>query len=118
MPIGPRPFRVELVACIRRLAAASDAQVEYLHNLGVYPCADELALELHELALLSREKVRSGEISFAEKAAVEQLDRELRTLSGPENASLWTADALESAVQWRKVRMMASDCLTVLGAEQ
>lgn len=118
MPIVRRVFREELVDCLRRLAAAPEAQVEYLRKLGVYPSADELGLELHELALLLREKVRANEISFTEKAAVENLDRELGRLSGDENSSLWTVDALASADKWRNVRAMASECLRVLGDTQ
>lgn len=118
MPIAPQPFRMELMTCLRRLAAASEIQTEYLRQLGVYPCADELGLELHELALLAREKVRAGELSIAERAAVERLDRELASLSGHGNESLWTVEALASADEWKNVRAMASECLTVLGETQ
>ena len=115
MSNSPRLYRTELISCLRRLAADSSIQAEYLRSIGAYPSADELALELRELALLSREKVRVGEMSFEEKAIVEQLDRELGRLSGPGNASLWTVEALASADQWKKVRIMASECLKVLG---
>ena len=115
MSNSPRLYRTELISCLRRLAADSSIQAEYLRSIGAYPSADELALELRELALLSREKVRVGEMSLEEKAIVEQLDRELGRLSGPSNASLWTVEALASADQWKKVRIMASECLKVLG---
>lgn len=110
-----RPFRADLVASLRRLAAPAHVQVHYLKDLGVYPSADELALEFHELALTSRRHVVAGDISMTEAAAVERLDRQLGSLGGEEHASLWTADALRSRDEWREVRASASECLTILG---
>lgn len=115
MPSSSQSFRTELVACLQHLAAAPEVQVEYLIRIGVYPSADELALELHELAMTLRGRVTAGELSFAEKTAVERLDREIESFSGHENASLWTVDALASADQWKRIRAMASECLGVLG---
>lgn len=110
-----RSFRSDLVTSLRRLAAPADVQVRYLMDLGVYPSVDELALELHELALISRQQVVVGEISMAEYAAVDKLDRQLGSFSGTKNASVWAADALASADQWRRVRDAASECLKTLG---
>ena len=110
-----KSFRSDLVASLRRLAAPANVQVLYLKDLGVYPSADELALEFHELALTSRRQIVAGEISIVEGAAVERLDRQLGNFSGRDYAFLWTADALGSADEWRKVRASASECLTILG---
>ena len=107
-------FRSEFFDCLRRLAAPADVQTQYLRDLGVYPSADELALELHELVLLLRGKVMAGELSITEKAAVERLGRQFESFSGRRKGSLWTVDALASAGEWKEVRARASECLSVL----
>ena len=109
-------FRSDLVECLRRLAAPAGLQTQYLRTLGVYPSADELALELHELALVSPSKAAAGELTIAEQAAVARLDRQIESFSGSQNQSLWVAAALATADEWKQVRTMASECLGVFGA--
>ena len=37
------------------------------------------------------------------------------SFSGSEYAFLWTADSLESALEWQKVRLLAKECLRIFG---
>jgi hypothetical protein len=109
-----KQYRDELRDCLSRLAAPADQQTKYLQEIGVYPSADELALELHELVLLADSKLQEGEIAKSERDEIAGLDSKLAAISGPENASLWTAEALSSVPEWKEVRNLAKECLRLI----
>lgn len=100
-----------LRAAVGRLAWTGDAQVEYLHGIGVGGLADELALEFDALFPTSRScpdfQGPAGEV-------LAELDRTLERMSGEANARLWTDQALRSAPEWHQVRALATEALSLL----
>jgi hypothetical protein len=106
--------RQALLECLARLAADPDAQIAYLRNLGVYPLADELALEFHEAALLCTSI--ASDVAFNPEAceAVRLLDSKLGEFGGSRHCQLWTAEALRSAPEWIEVRALADKCLKLI----
>lgn len=99
------------VLLLRRKFRVSTSRI-----LAFYPSADELALELHEFALLLQAKTTEGEVTISEKEAIERLDLYLGSLSWRQHEFLWAAEALTSAGEWKTVRTMASECLHALTA--
>ncbi|MFV8751701.1 hypothetical protein ACNOYE_14245 [Nannocystaceae bacterium ST9] len=75
---------------------------------------DELELDQQETqaAFLAAWRVL---LSPLQKGAIESLDAQLESMSGPDNARLWTVDALTSAPEWAKVRVLAAAVLSEMG---
>ena len=94
----------QLRAAVVRLAWAADAQIEYLHGIGVGGLADELALEFDDAFAVHR--ACPGSLGPAGPVLAD-LDRALDRMSGEANARLWTGQALQSATEWREVRALA-----------
>jgi hypothetical protein len=113
-PLKINKYREELLLALARLAHPPDQQINYLRELGVYPSADELGLEFHELALLAPNQLQAGELSAKQRDAILALDSTLQTMSGPANAKLWTVDALTSSPEWDEVRRLAKESLNTL----
>lgn len=109
-----QPYRDQLHAALVRLAASSSDQLTYLQTLLSYPSVDELALDLYELVLLADLRVREGVISESVRDAVQAVDQKLDVMSGPDNAHLWTPEALLTAPEWQQVRNLAAIALRVL----
>lgn len=100
-----------LRATVVRLAWAADAQIAYLHGIGVGGLADELALEFDDMFAVHRARPDSlGPVGYV----LAYLDRALEEMSGEANADLWTDEALRSASEWHEVRALAALALTVL----
>jgi hypothetical protein len=98
----------ELRAAVTRLASPADAQIAYLHGIGVGGLADELALEFEDLLATHRTTLGpAGQV-------LTELDQVLERMSGEANAHLWTDLALQSAPEWREVRDLAAQALTAL----
>ena len=79
-----------LVEAVERLAAPADEQLAYLQNLGTYPLLDELALEFDDAFGPSR----SASPASPWAGELKRLDAKLSAMSGPDNAPLWTPQAL------------------------
>ena len=99
----------QLEVAVERLNAPAEEQVAYLRALGVLPSADELALEFGDVAPAA--VIPGSGLTTAQRAAVEELDEVLDTLSGPEYASLWTVDGLRSDPRWARIRSTAATAL-------
>ena len=93
------------------LAQPYGQQIDHLKKMGVWPSADELALELDDVAPLLPEAVIRGEISSEIALAVRRVSDELSEMSGQQDAHLWTPDALANSYQWETVRLLASEAL-------
>lgn len=74
---------------------------------------DEFALELHDNALLLDQFVELGFLSAQDAAAVRKLDAQMEAMSGPENAALWTVEALDTS-EWNNIRESARAILCSL----
>ncbi|MFV0318271.1 MAG: hypothetical protein ACK5O2_15085 [Microthrixaceae bacterium] len=96
----------ELIKAVARLALPADTQLRYLRELKVLPGIDELALELHDRAVLLRQFVENGWLSSREADFIQALDEALARLSerGPE---LWSETALKESPEWEEVRERA-----------
>ena len=99
---------------LQLLAQPYGQQIDHLKEMGVWPSADELALELDDVAPLLPEAVRKGEISSEVELAVRRVSDKLGEMSGKRNAHLWTPDALANSSQWENVRLLASEALRKL----
>ena len=110
--------RVEMLRkCLATLAGEADEQLHSLRAEGCNPpedYIDELALDYDAIAGAARNMLREGELSPSACDCVEELDRYLASISGAQNAHLWTADALRSAQEWTFVRQRARHCLTLI----
>jgi len=47
--------------------------------------------------------------------AIKSLDEQLEAMGGPENARLWTVEALASAPEWARIRDLATAVLQKMG---
>lgn len=102
---------VKLIKIIGVLALPAAGQRRCLQIMGVAPLADELALELHDQVLLIDRMVESGCLNREDAEAARRLDALLARMSGAENASLWTSDALSTRSEWEDVRHQAREFL-------
>ena len=98
----------QLLESLERLAHGAAIQREYLTSLGAGP--DELALEFDAVA----EAAMASCTNPAAIAVVKDLDAFLDQISGRENASLWTSEALGRSPEWETVRVKAARCLELL----
>lgn len=96
---------------LRRLSSEPEDQIAYLKALGVYPLADELALEFDDsyMALRAATQV-DAKVSMDVMSMLDTLDGLLAQMSGSEKSELWNAGALDSA-EWNKVRQLAGEIL-------
>jgi hypothetical protein len=101
------PLRNRLQEALTRLAAPAEEQVAFLRELGVWPSADELALELDDVMRMLPEALNRGELSREEETLIRQVDDLLGTMSGEEKAELWDASQLALAKEWAEVRCLA-----------
>jgi hypothetical protein len=87
------------------LALAQPAEVQ----LSLFPdfvCkADELALNFEDglYELVGHEH----EITDEQRMAIDELDRLLQSMSGKQNAALWTDEAVRSHSMWEEIRKTA-----------
>ena len=119
--LGDDMQRNEIVRTLSNLAAEADQQVMYLESLGLpgyvklgspdLRNVDELALEFDDAILVRRSLRRSGELSAEQLKCLLKLASILSSMSGQENAELWTIEALYTRREWKAVREKAMDCL-------
>jgi hypothetical protein len=97
---------------LQALAAPPDVQLARFPDFVVK--ADELALDFDHALLLVRQE--GGEaLSVEQHAALSAVDGLLDAMSGAENASLWTEQALREDPEWDRVRAAAAAALRAFG---
>jgi hypothetical protein len=110
----PGERRAMLERAVAHLARAPHDQLACLAEEGCRPpedYIDELALSFDDMAAATEDMVTSGELSTSQAETVTSLSRYLSTISGDDNAHLWTETALRSSSEWGKVRELAAVCL-------
>ena len=116
----------QLRQAVTTLAASADKQVGYLDKLkesltsgrSAAACGnDELALELDDIFSAAADMIELGELTEAEREAVQPLDGLLARWSGEENADFWQRDALVGDPRWEQVRLAAAEALARLPDE-
>jgi hypothetical protein len=117
--------RAELMRVLAVLAQPWEAQVAYLHSLGVVPAGaearatvDDLALEFDAIAPAAFGWEAEGDFTAEELDGVRALDQTLAAMSGRQHADLWTEQALRVAPEWADVRELARRALAVLDRRQ
>jgi hypothetical protein len=112
----PRQWLLEeLILALSRLARPAEGQVAYLDTLGTDRSADELALELDDVA----EAALAAELlSETQRTLLRDLDRQLGEMSGSDHAELWSHEALRTSPAWTEVRARARATLSELHAER
>lgn len=109
---GPSPLLLaSLLRAVGRLALPAEAQERWLIDLGTSPSADELALELGDIAPLIPGFVAAGWLTDAQAAATAHLAAHLEAMSGPGEAELWTTSALATDPRWAEARGLAAAAL-------
>ncbi len=74
--------------------------------------ADELALDFDNALRLSES---GSALSPLQTSKLDQLDRTISSMSGQENAPLWTELAILSSSEWQKIRALALEALQSFG---
>jgi len=113
----PNPaLLAKLMRSVAILAMPYDSQAVWLSSVGLGDpeFADELALELEDGALLSRQFEKAGWLSADVRQAVTELDALLGDLSGEENEDFWRIEALRESPDWERVRDLALKALLAL----
>ena len=108
---GVRHWRARLEWSVRALAQPSKVQI------GLFP---DFACIADELALVFEESLRGAEaiglpLSDLVSEALRKLDGQLERMSGPQNATFWTDEALTSSEEWARVRALAIDAAQLAG---
>jgi hypothetical protein len=94
---APDPsFVARLVRAVAVLALPASDQMDYLRSVGLPEGVDELALELHEGALLMPQFLALSWLPQAATEAIAGLDQYLGDMSGSGRASEWTNSMLQS----------------------
>jgi len=106
----------QLVVAVSRLARPAESQIAYLEALGPGASADELALELDDVA--DAALAVPGLVSERQQSLVRALDDRLREMSGRGQGELWSLHALRTSPSWSEVRTLARAALTGLHAER
>lgn len=109
-------FRERLREELARLSSPAEVQESFLKDMGVWPSADELALELDDTISILPEALRRGDISAEEASAAAEVGELLKAMSGPEKAALWDVGHLKIADEWERVRQKAAWALSKLEA--
>jgi threonine aldolase len=113
IPFSSRSRVTFLVECLEVLAAPPTDQLDHLESLGFVRGhgIDELALDYDGIASAAPDMVEKGEITEEQAEPVLRLNTFLESMSGMENAELWTSDALASSEAWQDVREQAQSIL-------
>ncbi len=106
----------QLIVAISRLARPAESQIAYLEALGRGTTADELALDLDDVAEAAL--AVPGLLSPCQRDLVRSLDDQLREMSGSERAALWSRQALRRSPAWSEIRTKARVVLRELHGER
>lgn len=102
-----------LLDSLNALALPADEQLQHLKNLGgaqVVLGIDELALEYSDLVLLLDQHRNDLGIGSELANDLRRLDELLDSMSGAQNAVLWSPVALRESCDWKRVRELARKC--------
>jgi len=103
----------EIRRTLQVLASPAEDQLSYVQSLG--PVGnDEMALEFDDVAPAALSLRGSEYITDQQAAGIEEVNKQLRTMSGRENAELWTDDAVRIAPEWARLRELAATALSQL----
>lgn len=103
---------VRFMWAVQALAASGSEQKQLFPEF--VDVTDELALD-HEETQAAFFASAQPSLSPQQREALELLDQQLETMSGPENSHLWTDDSLCGAAEWERVRQLAVAVLRVMG---
>lgn len=104
----------QLRSSVAILAAPAIDQIAHLRKINAWPCADELALDFHDVSLTAPRLSSEGIISSEALTLIAQLDEKLNSFSGTHNATEWNDVALSNSRNWAEVRTMAAALLRAL----
>jgi len=92
----------------------ADIQIQYLNSIGCVPI-DELGLEFDDITLLICSKFKSGNLALTEEQylLIKQLNEKLEQMNGENNAALWTESELIESKEWKQIRTISKNCLSV-----
>lgn len=98
------------ISILSVLASSADEQLNYLEKLGDVP-VDELALEFDDIVNVVLTDLKKEVITQKQYLCIKALDARFSELSGEENLSFWTENALYNDLRWQEIRDMAATCL-------
>lgn len=105
-----------LLESIQLLASDYETQVRSLPDYVHVP--DEIALTYYDCLLLLEQIEEAGLVTEEQVYRMKAVDMLLSSISGQENAHLWTRDALKNDQVWEQVRNGARQILDILGERQ
>ena len=106
-------MRGQLERAVLALAQPAEVQLSLFPDFVCKP--DELALDFEDglYELVGHEH----EITSEQRAALDALDKVVTDMSGEENASFWTEEALRSHPTWEQIRSAAKAVVAAFGWE-
>lgn len=97
-------FRQWTLDVLGLLGATADRQSAYVRHSGVG--TDELLLQFDDVLHVARARVADGSLDPEKFALLEKVDEKVAYVnSGP--SSIWSESALETAAEWRELRIAA-----------
>jgi hypothetical protein len=102
-----------IVETITLLSSDPDEQLAAFPSSVARP--DEIALAFDDALLFIPELRAAGQLTDAEVARFEEIERHLDGMSGVGNDELWTEAAVRERPEWEVIRSRARDILAVLG---
>jgi hypothetical protein len=100
-----------LIDALRVLAAPAEVQILRVSDRVN---THEFVLAFDDAYMLARD-CRQLSWTPAQLDALEELDRELSSISDQANPTLWAEDGLRHAPEWQRVRILAERALEALG---
>ena len=107
----PDPAR-RFMWAIQALALDATEQLQLFPEFA--DSIDELELDQAQTQAAFLESSQSL-VSAEQLQAIADLDAQLDAMAGPENAALWSDEALEAAPEWQRVRALAAALLRQMG---
>lgn len=101
-----------LVETLTMLAVDAKDQTTWLDKYRLEP--DDLAMDYENGKSAITLLVEAGRIDVAMESRLARIDAILDAMSGAEQASRWTYEALTADAGWLKVRQLAREALTEL----
>ena len=96
---------------LQALAASADIQLQLIPDYlwGV----DELAIEFDQWYQVM--KRRRTIFSKKQRSILEDLNKKLDEISGPENLRYWMEDTVRTDIAWEDIRLLAKNALDAMG---
>jgi hypothetical protein len=103
----------QLQQALDRLALPPEKQIAHIARLGVEP--DELALEFDDMFRITSGMIKERRLPESLKASLDPIDALLQEMTrSPEGK--WSRDAVLNSEEWRELRELAQNSLTILNA--